>query len=59
MRKLLEKICEKLEKKLYNEPTMKELAKSLDKTRYKLHEARLEIDYLQSLLKQFSGGCRQ
>ena len=59
MRKILEKICEKLEKKLYDEPTVKELAQALDKTRYKLHEARLEIDYLQSVLKQFSGGCRE
>lgn len=59
MRKILEKICEKLEKKLYDEPTVKELAQTLDKTRYKLHEARLEIDYLQSVLKQFSGGCRR
>ena len=58
MRKLLEKICQQLEKKLYDEPTVAELYKALDKTRYKLHEARLEIEYLQSLLKQFSGGCR-
>lgn len=59
MRKFLEKICEKLEKKLYDEPTVAEVYKALDKTRYKLHEARNEIDYLQSVLKQFSGGCRQ
>lgn len=59
MRKLLEKICQQLEKKLYNEPTVAELAKALDKTRYKLYEAKIEIEYLQSIIKQFSGGCRQ
>ncbi len=59
MRKLLEKICERLEKKLYDEPTVAELAKALDKTRYKLFDAKLEIEYLQTIIKQFSGSCRQ
>ncbi len=59
MRKLLEKLCERLEKKLYDEPTVAELYKALDKTRYKLYEAKIEIDYLQRALKQFSGGCRE
>jgi len=52
MRKVLIKICEYLEKKLYDEPTVQELAKSLDRTRYRLFEAKSEIDYLQSIIKQ-------
>ncbi len=52
MRKVLVKLCDFLERKLYDEPTVQELMKSLDRTRYKLLEAKLEIDYLQGLLKQ-------
>ena len=56
-KKLMVKICDYLEKKLYADPTYEELAKALDKTRYKLVEAKVEIDYLQSLLKQ--AACRR
>lgn len=51
MRKLLVKISEYLEKKLYSEPTFDEMAKHLDKTRYELYEAREEIKYLKSLIR--------
>ena len=51
-KRLLVKICDCLEKKLYSDPTYEELARALDKTRYKLVEAKVEIDYLQTLLKQ-------
>ncbi len=54
-RKLLVKICDFLEKKLYSEPTFQEVLRALDKTKYKLSEAKSEISYLQSLLKQVSG----
>ena len=52
MRKVLVKVCDFLERKLYDEPTVQELMKSLDGTRYRLFEAKSEIDYLQSILKQ-------
>ena len=51
MRKLMVKLCEYLEKKLYSEPNFNELAAHLDKTRYQLYEARQEIKYLKSLIK--------
>lgn len=51
MRKLLIKISEYLEKKLYSEPTFDEMARHLDKTRYELYEAREEIKYLKSLIR--------
>ena len=44
--------CDYLEKKLYDAPTVQELAKSLDRTRYRLYEAKSEIDYLQSIIMQ-------
>ncbi len=52
MRKILIRLCDYLEKKLYDEPTFFELSKSLDRTRYRLFEAKSEIDYLQSIIKQ-------
>lgn len=52
MRDLLIKLCEFLEKKLYAEPTVPELMKALDRTRYSLYEARSEIDRLQNIIKQ-------
>ena len=51
VRKLMIKLYEHLEKKLYSEPTFDELAAHLDKTRYQLYEARQEIKYLKSLIK--------
>jgi len=56
-KRFLVKICDRLEKKLYSDPTYEELARALDKTRYKLVEAKVEIDYLQTLLKQ--AACRK
>ncbi len=56
MRKLLVKVCDLLERKLYDAPTVQELMKSLDKTRYRLFEAKSEIDYLQSIIKQIMSG---
>lgn len=56
MRKILVKLCDFLERKLYDEPTVQELMKSLDRTRYRLFEAKSEIDYLQSILKQIMSG---
>lgn len=50
MRKLMVKLFEYLEKKLYSEPTFNEIAKYLDKTRNELFEARLEISYLKKLI---------
>lgn len=52
VKKVLIKLCDFLEKKLYDAPTVQELAKSLDRTRYRLYEAKSEIDYLQSIIKQ-------
>ena len=52
MRKILMKFCEFLEKKLYDEPTWRELSITLDRTRYRLYEAKSEIDHLQSIIKQ-------
>lgn len=49
MRKLLIKLCNFLEKILYKEPTWEELSEELDMAKYKLHEARSEIEYLKSL----------
>ncbi len=56
MRKLLVKVCDYLEKKLYDAPTFEELSKSLDRTRYRLFEAKSEIEYLQSIIKQIMSG---
>lgn len=52
MRKILVKLCDFLEKKLYDEPTWQELSSSLDKTRYKLFEAKEEIKRLRALLNK-------
>lgn len=52
MKKILIRLCEYLEKKLFNEPTWKDLSISLDRTRYRLYEAKSEIEYLQSIIKQ-------
>lgn len=52
VKKVLIRLCDFLEKKLYDAPTVQELAKSLDRTRYRLYEAKSEIDYLQSIIKQ-------
>ena len=54
MKKILVKLCDFLEKKLYNEPTVTELMKTLDKTRYRLYEANCEIARLQEILKQIA-----
>jgi len=51
LRKILVKLCDFLEKKLYSEPTFDEMARHLDKTRYELYEAREEIKYLKSLIR--------
>ena len=56
MKKILIKVCDYLEKKLYDAPTVPELMKSLDRTRYRLYEAKSEIDYLQSIIKQIMSG---
>ena len=52
MRRFLMRFCDYLEKKLYADPTYQELARVLDKTKYKLAEANSEISYLQSIVKQ-------
>ena len=54
MKKLLIKLCDFLEKKLYDEPTVTELMKALDKTRYRLYEANSEIARLQGIIKQIA-----
>lgn len=54
MQKLLIKLCDYLEKKLYDEPTVPELMKALDKTRYRLYEANSEIARLQGIIKQIA-----
>lgn len=54
MKKLLIKLCDCLEKKLYDEPTVTELMKALDKTRYRLYEANSEIARLQGIIKQIA-----
>ncbi len=46
LRKILEKICVFLERKLYSEPTYEELSKELDKTKYYLDQALAQIDYV-------------
>ena len=46
MRKLLEKLCKFLEKKLYDEPTYEELSMELDKTKNYLEQASEYINYL-------------
>lgn len=51
MRKIMIKFCEFLERRLYDEPTWRELSITLDRTRYRLFEARSEIDHLQSIIK--------
>ncbi len=50
MRKLLIKLCDFLEKKLYDEPTWRELSIALDRTRYRLFEAKSEIENLQAII---------
>lgn len=55
MRKLMVKLYEYLEKKLYGEPTFNELARYLDKTRNQLFDAKDEIKYLKSLIKDSVG----
>lgn len=49
MRKLLEKVCVFLEKKLYGEPTYSELSKELDRTKYLLDQAVSYIDYVRGI----------
>lgn len=49
MRKILERICVFLERKLYNEPTYEELSKELDKTKYYLDQAIAFIDYVRGI----------
>ncbi len=49
MRKILEKICVFLERKLYGEPTYEELSKELDKTKYYLDQAISFIDYVRGI----------
>lgn len=50
MRKIMVKLHEYLEKKLYGDPSYGEISKYLDQTRYKLFEAKREIEYLKSLI---------
>ena len=54
MKKILIKLCDFLEKKLYDEPTVTELMRALDKTRYRLYEANSEIARLQGIIKQIA-----
>lgn len=54
MKKILIKLCDFLEKNLYDEPTVTELMKALDKTRYRLYEANSEIARLQGIIKQIA-----
>lgn len=49
LRKLLEKVCVFLERKLYGEPTYEELSKELDKTKYYLDQAISFIDYVRGI----------
>lgn len=56
MKKVMIKLCDYLERKLYDAPTVQELMKSLDRTRYRLFEAKSEIEYLQSIIKQIVSG---
>jgi len=49
LRKVLEKICVFLERKLYGEPTYEELSKELDKTKYYLDQAVSYIDYVRGI----------
>lgn|GEM_PF-3609018 len=51
MRKILMRLCDFLEKKLYSEPTYQEMMKVLDRTKYKLSQAKAEIIYLEDLVK--------
>ncbi len=51
-RKAMTKLCEFLEKKLYDEPTYEELQSNLDRMRFFLWEAREEICKLQILLEK-------
>lgn len=51
-RKVFIKLCEFLEKKLYDEPTYEELQRNLDRMRFHLWEAREEICTLQILLEK-------
>lgn len=53
-RRFLVRLCEYLERKLYAEPTYEEMAKTLDQTRFLLADAKLEIDCLQKLIRQFT-----
>lgn len=55
MRKIMVKLYDFLEKKLYSEPTFNEMAKFLDKTRNELFDARQEINYLKSLIRDKVG----
>lgn len=54
MKKILIKLCDFLEKNLYDEPTVTELMRALDKTRYRLYEANSEIARLQGIIKQIA-----
>lgn len=51
IRKILVKLCNLLEKHLYDAPTYDELSRELDTERYKLSEAHSEAEYLRSLLR--------
>jgi len=50
-RNLLVKLCEFLEKKLYDEPTYSELSKELDRTKYCLEQALAQIDYVYTRIR--------
>lgn len=52
MRKILVKLCDFLERKLYAEPTYEELARQLDNAFYEMEEAKREKEYLQSIINQ-------
>ena len=48
------KLCDFLEKKLYDEPTFRELSNSLDRTRYRLEEAVFEISNLKTIIMKLN-----
>lgn len=54
MRNLMMKLCDFLEKKLYDEPTFRELSNSLDRTRYRLEEAVFEISNLKTIIMKLN-----
>ena len=54
MRKIMIKLCDFLEKILYNEPTYCELLQTLDETRYRLFEADSKIEHLRAIIKKIT-----